>query len=807
MAPRTRPLLLAALLLIAGPALAKKPKPSCLPGRFLLPEGARVLTGGASPSIDAVIVDAGGTIRIASGCRAVRAKAAQTKSGPKLTAKFPAGACAGVKGKAKLVAKADSTCATLTATFSAKKLRTAFTARRSACGDGVADTDAGETCDLPVTPPLETAVSKLADTDTGGFPAAEKLSPDPNGEVVVRDEIEIAFQPTATPAQLDALVASVGGQVISSLAGVARVVVRIPDPGTLDGLDLVLAQLRADPLVREVRRGVMPGTSVLPTFPDLSPAFNLDTDINRMDHQLAVGAPAAWNARTALPSISVRPFVVVADYFGNGPPDHAFDVSGGDNEFGTSGLVGGGHGYHVLGIIAGRFDGFPQPSQFRNRNLVTGIYPGTVPLRVVEVQATVRTENQMLLRVIAQQATSPLPVIVNTSVGFSCDNQARAEANCLNPDHYLAEARAWIEKVRGAGGGNLESRFLHVTAAGNADWPPDTDARHDSEYLAASLSSASELGVAPLSNVVAVENRTRVTTQHLARVGCLSSTSKRGGNISAIGDHVYSLIDARESATALTADFKDGTSMASPQVAGLAAYVLSLRRTLSVAQLKSLLLATARDVPGCGGGAKVIDAYAAVLATDRPGDLAVRRTILDVRSNSGADQGDGAFNQNDLDVLLDKLDSGGGATDYSRYDLNGDGRTGGPERARFDLDVNDPPAYTRLTRPLGSQGPVDFDEAGVTDLEVLCFYAYSPLFTGSPDERDGLLGNRCAPCPTGQGNQRANDQCEPPPTTTTPPPPPASTTTLTPPPPTTSTRPICQCPEGFECCAGTFCCF
>ena len=30
---------------------------------------------------------------------------------------------------------------------------------------------------------------------------------------------------------------------------------------------------------------------------------------------------------------------------------------------------------------------------------------------------------------------------------------------------------------------------------------------------------------------------------------------------------------------------------------------------------------------------------------------------------------------------------------------------------------------------------VEFDEAAVTDIQALCFYAYSDLYTGSPDRR------------------------------------------------------------------------
>jgi hypothetical protein len=239
-------------------------------------------------------------------------------------------------------------------------------------------------------------------------------------------------------------------------------------------------------------------------------------------------------------------------------------------------------------------------------------------------------------------------------------------------------------------------------------------------------------------------------------------------------------------------------------VAGLAAFVLSLRPALTVAELKALLLATARPVLECDGP-PVIDAYAAVLAADRTGDLAVRRAVLDVTNASGDPVGDGNFDANDLMLLLSDIEGNPGEVDYGHADLNGDGRRGGPERARFDLDVNDPPAYTSLTPTLGSIGPVTFDESAVTDLQVLCYYGYSPLYTGGAAARNQALATRCAPCPpqlraAGGG---AGSVC---PATTTSTVLPPTTTSVTTTSITTTTR-VCGCPKGFECCGGGLCCF
>lgn len=36
-----------------------------------------------------------------------------------------------------------------------------------------------------------------------------------------------------------------------------------------------------------------------------------------------------------------------------------------------------------------------------------------------------------------------------------------------------------------------------------------------------------------------------------------------------------------------------------------------------------------------------------------------------------------------------------------------------------------------------------FDENELTDIEILCYCAYSPLFTGNTDTRKSLLDGRC----------------------------------------------------------------
>ena len=310
----------------------------------------------------------------------------------------------------------------------------------------------------------------------------------------------------------------------------------------------------------------------------------------------------------------------------------------------------------------------------------------------------------------------------------------------------------WITKVRtaGTGGTSLEGKFLHAKSAGN-----------DSSVLA---SLASDVGAAALlSNLVdgtgaPVPNITNAllvedvlnTAIEPFEPGCRKTTSNVGGTIAAVGTEVFSLVDP-----GLTAGNKNGTSMAAPQVAALAIYLWTLAPSLTPPQVMARLRATARPGvaqtdPLCStiasATAPAIDAYAAVLSADE--GLAaprVRLTLLDVVDSGGAGAPDGTFDEHDVQRFFDELDTRTGATfDYSRFDLNGDGRTGGATRSRFDLDANVLPAWSRVTLEVEGVS-VAFDEARLTDLEILCYYAYSTLYDGDEDVRGAVLHSACLP--------------------------------------------------------------
>jgi hypothetical protein len=195
----------------------------------------------------------------------------------------------------------------------------------------------------------------------------------------------------------------------------------------------------------------------------------------------------------------------------------------------------------------------------------------------------------------------------------------------------------------------------------------------------------------------------------------------------------------------------EGTSFAAPQVAGLASYLWLLSpelRALPASVTREAILKNTHIT----GDVRLIDAYASVLSLDdvgpvTPASRPIRLALLDVDAN-------GVFNAADVEqISVALLDTTGEPSDaqqhWDRYDLNGDGYTGGTRTSWFDLDRTTSTRFgaavynANTSQTIGEKNIV-FDEIAVTDLDVLCYYAYSPLYTGDTTLRDARLLAPCA---------------------------------------------------------------
>jgi len=577
-----------------------------------------------------------------------------------------------------------------------------------------------------------------------------EVSIDINGDSIVRTKLAILFKPSATQEQVEGLLARINATITASIAGARSVSIRIPDPGTVDNLEVIIADIESELFVEAVLKSIVVKESVIPDNVD---PVTYSNALDWIRHHAAIGGTAAWNAKAAITNV---PSIILMDFFGAGPiplTDYLdANLSGNvaDDDPNPSD-----HGYHVAGIMVADFGG-----PVTNPGVVTGIFPGNANLSIIDLKNGISDHDSDVLALMRAAAFGGT-VVMNTSLGYDCQSSTTTNT-CRERSRAMKAGIKWADMVRASG---VENSLFHATAAGNRGAPApdmrDTQTQFSYSTAATMTDMITDDGtlVPPLTNTVAVE---RVDGNgDPAKVTCLNDNSFVGGHLSAVGTNVISL-DHLGMALPLS-----GTSMSTPQVAGLAAYLLAIDNSLTPQRIKEILIDTAQPVPTPGGAgcsdwsspAPVVDAYAAVLALDGSdalqgtGSALVRLAILDVSSDGITldDTGNGVFDEYDLMYFLQEIDIGnqeksvGNAkVKYSRVDLNGDGFDGGTGnyKKKLNLDIDYPPTYTIVTQNI--EGEVrEFNENALTDEDILCYYAYSSLYTGDSTMRSNLLANRC----------------------------------------------------------------
>ena len=618
--------------------------------------------------------------------------------------------------------------------------------------------------------PADAAIGVMTELDAAiAFPAAEFDLDLVSGTTVLRTKIAFGFKEGTTIGQVNAYLASLGATIVRTYDRTAVVEVKIADPGSVTALNQVLTNARTQAFVSFVVPMVYPRPDALPAVFGQSNGPSM----SYIAHHLAVRGSQAWNARRAADfsgGTQAKPVLLIADYFGGGDPDPIEGLlnvellrDSGTGFTKNTFLSGKEHGYHVLGIAAAKFNGVSNGSA----NLITGMYvaDSAIALKVMDLESFsiarcsltgsicqgASIEDRVRSLLLGYQNTSAR-LILNTSIGG---------VNLPFLSEWIADSRMnyWLHLLRGEFGkspSEIESRVFHAASAGN-----------DASMVAglnAGWTSAAMKGL--VKNTAVIENRT-ASNQSPFKLGCLASDSSRYGNISAVGSLTFEGeevgVSSYKNAAGDTTELA-GTSMAAPQVAGLAAYIWSIRNDLTSSQILEMMMRNAMPIPSnCSdGGQPAIDAYATLLAVDddvaltgsmgNPSRAPVRVSILDIDE-------DGSFTHQDaiayIDAFAANINGGsafvsstrtvqGKTFDLTRFDLNGDGFVGGTGKTKFNLDIS----YDDPSRRGATFGTVPFklvpqrmiDENAVTDLDVLCYYIYSPLFKG---ER-GAVENRMA---------------------------------------------------------------
>jgi len=600
----------------------------------------------------------------------------------------------------------------------------------------------------------KTVSDVIKDVDLNNYATDCEVVTDQYGRQIVLTKMMIVFKPKATPSEFDQLLENLNATIVSSVARTRSVVVRIPQPENLVAYYALIDQIEAEPFVDFVWKGEVPQLASLPSgYQKEPPDLN---ELPHIDNHLAIRAHAAWNASSAIDP-SYKPQVVVADSFGDVPTNDIvhFQLVNSNFRIGVSETENG-HGFAVLGILAGTHDNF----------YTSGMYPGTstnqIRLGVVDFPSSSGSSTNRLVfaeimnKLLTLLTRTPGKIVLNTSIGYACDGTG---GNCIDIDEAREIASLWVEYSRMFG---LEGRVFHATSAGNIKEIPGSpgliirDASTNSPFSSAALLSGLSNGLGqPLSNLTntaVVENAVNRSIFESPDVQpiitkCLYKNSFIGGFLSGIGTNVRSFITY----DSLEFDEWTGTSYATPQVAGLATYIWNIDHSLSPQQIKNILFSTSNSIPvisdpECSdwqSPAPIVDAYDALLALDADDSHPVRTAILDIN-------GDNSFNENDLQEFYNKFyDTSGGdpvllepdVPDYGRKDLNGDGWTGGSKTTKFDLNMNRT-IDGKITQSIGGNN-VEFYEDEASDMNVLCYYAYSDLYTGNTEQRDNLIGSIC----------------------------------------------------------------
>ena len=640
---------------------------------------------------------------------------------------------------------------------------------------------------------------------------------------VLRTDLTVRLTEAATVGVLQPVLDLIGARVLGTLIGRTVILIRFPDPGSLSGLELIRQRLLSTTGVAAVDLAVQGEHTALPENGVFQPPSGSNTPppsaiSNYLAHHVAIRGYAGWNLRSKIEpdpptsSMVTLPILMIIDNFGNGVPGSAFAVNSNDIPTNAQSDF---HGYRMAGIAAATFGGVPPPGTDRPVDVVTGIIPlKTSKIQLIAIDYSQVSEKNALMATALRALQIDRHVVLNTSFALIIANGNRPSIDAEKCEAFKS-AEFWVNVVRGGSkafpGPNLERKILHLTSAGNN---PKERAENVSHFALARMQTfkddwcpkpRSQIIYRGLDNIIVVEGRFAESIEDdinddVTGVGCPNGSFfnlgggyfSAGGDVSAIGNvsrgylfspqlGQYSLYEpgifSAYSPNTLTERI-DGSSPATAQVAGLAAFAWALRPTMTVAQLKEVILSTTSrnqagptSFPptsppdeGCPNPYNPpipyqapIDAYAALLATDSPtknlqitgpSDAPARLALLDIVKSSNntlvMEPGDG-FTQADIAAFLREFERRKGKVDYSRFDLNGDAHTGEAyffegkvviERRRFDL--NGDGQWARALQSIeGIQIPMD-EQLGA-DISVLIYYAYSPLYTGNEYERTMLL--------------------------------------------------------------------
>lgn len=592
------------------------------------------------------------------------------------------------------------------------------------------------------------------DPESSALSATRWMSPTPAGSEqvgdngLILDRLTAGFHIDATVAEVNAALSASNATISSMCGGNPVVSLRIPAVADEDALQAIAESLTATGAF--VYAGV--ARTVVPVVPAGDVLAVIPPNADPFWYQEAMKLFAAWNVRDGVDG-SLQTLIYTTDYF---PHENGVDGVGSNLLFlDGSGLTAPDidSGYHSAGLMAGRFDG-PAPGVATHSDVF-----------VLAMHAFGLSHVELIHELAAQlgDVGEERFLLHTPHLYFDVDEPF----DTFQRGDRAVDALNWRIAVHVTQGLH-DPDVLHVVPAGEdvfdradaADYmsPWAMAARIDNLLEFAEAGGETEAAkvrplweaysqvfpavTAPLANVLIVGAASNPE-------GLRLPTSAAGADLLAPGENVYGACAVDCEADGLKS--RGGTPTASSLVTGLAAYMWSLKGDLTSQEIVNKMERAASG--------RFLDAYASVLAVDSAVGLVdglARLALLDVTGYSLGSQPNGIFDEYDIEQFLTFFESfeverelNGVFMDHSRYDLNGNGYTGGdpdetsfPTRGWFDLDAAAGPAWNTVTQTIGATN-VTFDEQGVTDAEILCYYAHSPIYRGLETVRDELLADTC----------------------------------------------------------------
>ena len=619
------------------------------------------------------------------------------------------------------------------------------------------------------------------------------------GVILTRLEADIAAD--ATVAQVNAALVRVRGGIVSMLAGSLGLTIGVPRQANLADLQALANILGGMPGIH------FAGLSHVANPDALFPS----TDVGAARHLVPTKFPAAWNAHALLNGCQSHPVpVLIPDYYGPRPLafDAVFPGFGDLTNGVQSSIV---HGYNMMAILAAPGESSPtaganpffdclslRPIQIANKNnygvqdeLVLSFPPGEKFIVNFSLGSQSSCEDDTGAVV---DCTPALVDVIETPLQRARTAVRWKQISRSRWSDFLVAAAAGNARDEGLSGAGIypglgrAANENEMAVASQPDpffgFAQDADQWAPNAFFAelnfpSLQASDAEMGLlqqdillaglntAVADNVVVVGSTTTLDPATVPQNSpgfdelSESSFSNSDPDVRAVGERVSNVC------LAVPCPARSGTSDAAPQVAGLASYLWLLSPDLRArpsSVTKQAIVMNTRDGQHAN---RLLDAYATVLSLDAATlpdatSAPVRRAILDAND-------DGVFDERDLAPFVGhyfvlnpngKVNFVPGANgrlvpqdvlpaiaDFSRYDLNGDGFTGGLNTDRFDLDrvgstQYGATRYTTVQQDIEGQA-VSFPEDDLTDAQILCYYAYSDVYTGSSDARSDLLAGLC----------------------------------------------------------------